>query len=176
MSLGRTKDNSDKSSKRDYHGSLLNGLSALIQNSRIEATSFLIKRLLWGLSGKESTCDAEEAGHLGLILGLEDPLEKGLATHSSMLAWRIPWTEEPRWSCDSFPNQNYSLCDIKAKILELTFKSSLPFAPTSNLISSAQFSKNIQNLTTSHHLYVTLLCWATIISYLANLRATDKSC
>ena len=29
-----------------------------------------------------------------LSLGQEDPLEKGLATHSSILAWRIPWTEE----------------------------------------------------------------------------------
>ena len=29
------------------------------------------------------------------ILGQEDPLEKGLATHSSILAWRIPWTEDP---------------------------------------------------------------------------------
>ena len=28
-------------------------------------------------------------------LGWEDPLEKGMATHSSSLAWRIPWTEEP---------------------------------------------------------------------------------
>ena len=28
-------------------------------------------------------------------LGQEDPLEKGMATHSSMLAWRIPWREEP---------------------------------------------------------------------------------
>ena len=28
-------------------------------------------------------------------LGLEDPLEKGLATHSSILAWKSPWTEEP---------------------------------------------------------------------------------
>ena len=28
-------------------------------------------------------------------LGWEDPLEKGTATHSSILAWRIPWTEEP---------------------------------------------------------------------------------
>ena len=28
-------------------------------------------------------------------LGLEDHLEKGMATHSSVLAWRIPWTEEP---------------------------------------------------------------------------------
>ena len=29
------------------------------------------------------------------FLGQEDPLEKGMATHSSILAWRIPWTEEP---------------------------------------------------------------------------------
>ena len=28
-------------------------------------------------------------------LGQEDPLEKGLATHSSILAWRMPWTEKP---------------------------------------------------------------------------------
>ena len=28
-------------------------------------------------------------------LGQEDPLEKGMATHPSILAWRIPWTEEP---------------------------------------------------------------------------------
>ena len=28
-------------------------------------------------------------------LGREDPLVKGMATHSSILAWRIPWTEEP---------------------------------------------------------------------------------
>ena len=30
-------------------------------------------------------------------LGQEDPLEKGTATHSSILAWRIPWAEEPGW-------------------------------------------------------------------------------
>ena len=29
------------------------------------------------------------------FLDWEDPLEKGMATHSSILAWRIPWTEEP---------------------------------------------------------------------------------
>ena len=28
-------------------------------------------------------------------MGWEDPLEKGMATHSSILAWRIPWTKEP---------------------------------------------------------------------------------
>ena len=41
-----------------------------------------------GSAGKESACNV---GDLGLILGWEDPLEKGTATHSSILAWRIPW-------------------------------------------------------------------------------------
>ena len=45
-----------------------------------------------GSGGKESACNA---GHLGLIPGLGRSLEKGMATHSSILAWRIPWTEEP---------------------------------------------------------------------------------
>ena len=31
----------------------------------------------------------------GLIPGREDPLEQEMVTHSSILAWRIPWTEEP---------------------------------------------------------------------------------
>ena len=31
----------------------------------------------------------------GRYLGQEDPLEKEMATHSSILAWKIPWTEEP---------------------------------------------------------------------------------
>ena len=34
-------------------------------------------------------------GDLGSIPVWEDPLEEGMATHSSLLAWRIPWTEEP---------------------------------------------------------------------------------
>ena len=40
-------------------------------------------------------CLAYNAGDLGLIPGSEDTLEKGMATHSSTLAWKIPWTEEP---------------------------------------------------------------------------------
>ena len=36
-----------------------------------------------------------EVRDAGLILGGEDPLEEGTATHSSFLAWRIPWTEKP---------------------------------------------------------------------------------
>ena len=45
-----------------------------------------------GSDGKESTCNA---GDPSLILGGEDPLEKEMAPHSSILAWEIPWTEEP---------------------------------------------------------------------------------
>ena len=30
-------------------------------------------------------------------LGVEGPLEKGMATHSSILAWKLPWTERPDW-------------------------------------------------------------------------------
>ena len=40
-------------------------------------------------AGKESPCNA---GDLGLIPGLGRPLQEGEATHSSILAWRIPWT------------------------------------------------------------------------------------
>ena len=29
------------------------------------------------------------------LINVEDPLEEGMATHASILAWRIPWTEEP---------------------------------------------------------------------------------
>ena len=36
-----------------------------------------------------------DTGDMGSILGQEDPLEEGIATHSSILAWRIPWTKEP---------------------------------------------------------------------------------
>ena len=42
-----------------------------------------------GSAGKES---AYNVGDLGSIPGWEDPLERGKATHSNILAWRIPWT------------------------------------------------------------------------------------
>ena len=45
-----------------------------------------------GSDGKESTCNA---GDPGLIPGLGRSLEKGMAIQSSVLTWRIPWTEEP---------------------------------------------------------------------------------
>ena len=45
-----------------------------------------------GWDGKASVCNA---GDLGSSLGWEDPLEKEMAAHSSILAWKIPWTMEP---------------------------------------------------------------------------------
>ena len=45
-----------------------------------------------GLAGKASACNA---GDLGSIPGLGRSPEKGRATHPSILAWEIPWTEEP---------------------------------------------------------------------------------
>ena len=46
--------------------------------------------LPWWLSGKESTCSARV-----LSRGQEGPLEEEMAIHSNILAWKIPWTEEP---------------------------------------------------------------------------------
>ena len=45
--------------------------------------------------GSDGKASAYKAGDPGLIPGLGRSLEKGMATHSSILAWRIPWTEEP---------------------------------------------------------------------------------
>ena len=49
------------------------------------------------LSGKESPAVLEMQEMWVPPLGWEDPLEKGMATHFGILAWRIPWTEEPGW-------------------------------------------------------------------------------
>ena len=52
--------------------------------------------------GKDSTLVAQKIQNLPArqetqvrSMGQEDPLEKGMATHSSILTWRIPWTKEP---------------------------------------------------------------------------------
>ena len=66
------------------------------------------------------------------FLGGEDPLEKGMATHSSILAWRIPWTEDLEayspWSCKELDmtehahihthTNTHRRCDSRSKNLE----------------------------------------------------------
>ena len=44
---------------------------------------------------KNPAASAGDLGDTGSITGWDDPLEEGMATHSSILAWKIPWTEEP---------------------------------------------------------------------------------
>ena len=51
----------------------------------------IIRDFPGGSDGKESACNA---GELGSIPGLEDPLQKAMTIFSSVLAWKIPWTEE----------------------------------------------------------------------------------
>ena len=60
-------------------------------NSRLCVTHTLtVLGFPCGSAGKESACNGKEPS-----LGQKDPLEKGMVTHSSIPAWRIPWTEEP---------------------------------------------------------------------------------
>ena len=49
----------------------------------------------WWVSGKQYICNRGTQKTLVRSVGQEDPLEEGIATHSIILAWRIPWTEEP---------------------------------------------------------------------------------
>ena len=51
--------------------------------------------LPWWLSGKNLPAMQEIQEMLVQSLGWEDSLQEGMATHCSILAWRIPWTEEP---------------------------------------------------------------------------------
>ena len=56
----------------------------------------------------------QEAQEMGVqSLGGEDPLKEGMATHSSILAWRIPWTEEPG-GLQSLGSHRGSVCTPRA--------------------------------------------------------------
>ena len=61
-----------------------------------EMSSFHSLPFCWGVPGAFSGKElAAKAGDTGWVIGLEDPLEKETGSHSSILAWEIPWTEEP---------------------------------------------------------------------------------
>ena len=105
--------------------------------------------------GKESTCNA---GDSGLIPGSEDPLEKGMATHSSILAWRIPWTEEPGglqsmrlqrvghdWATEPFDFPNFCIFSSLFFLLKKWTHSFL--SPPFSWKSSSNIAKNHRLLT-----------------------------
>ena len=86
-SLGGSDDEESTCSARDL------GSIPGLQRSFGEGNGYLLQYswgFLGGSDGKDFICNA---GNSGSIPG--DPLEKGMATHSSILACRIPWTEEP---------------------------------------------------------------------------------
>ena len=61
-----------------------------------ESQTLTEEGLPWCLSSKESSCNVGDLQEMWVLsMGQEDPLEKGIATRSSTLAWEIPWTEEP---------------------------------------------------------------------------------
>ena len=61
-------------------------------SSRNKAQEWKVWGFHCGSDGKESAC---KTGYPGLIPGWEDPLQKAMATHFHIFAWRIPWTKEP---------------------------------------------------------------------------------
>ena len=63
-----------------------------VANSLLVEAFYAFMGFPGGSDGKGSACNA---GNQVRFLGQKDPLEKKMATHSSMLAWRIPWSEEP---------------------------------------------------------------------------------
>ena len=58
------------------------------------APLFFLRGFPGGTTGKEPACQRSRCQRWGSV-PWEDPLEEALATHSSILAWRIPWPEEP---------------------------------------------------------------------------------
>ena len=66
-----------------WHFNLVAGIKVSLEENWVSRVALLVKNLpaMWEAWVRS--------------LGQKDPLEKGIATHSSILAWRIPWTEEP---------------------------------------------------------------------------------
>ena len=83
----------DHSLVHDFSEVFLFGTSLLVPIFIIR--DCLAVGFLGGLVGKESACNAREQETWIQSLGQEDPLKEDMATHSSILAWRIPWAEEP---------------------------------------------------------------------------------
>ena len=76
----------------------------MCEKERVEGQveGMYMKVIIWisgGFPGgsvvKNLPANTGDTGDVGLIPGEKDPLEKEMTTHSSILAWRIPWTEEP---------------------------------------------------------------------------------
>ena len=86
-----------------------------------------------GSGGKESTCNA---GDLGSVPGFGRSLENKMATHSSIVTWKVPWAEKPGgnspWDCkesDTTEQVTLPIKSIRFKVREIKFKSWLCHSP-----------------------------------------------
>ena len=83
----------------DWSGTLTPSLSSFIGSFIVSLGNYLQRAYhdqglpRWWLSSKESACQCRR--HRFDPLGWEDPLEKTMETHSSIIAWEIPWAKEP---------------------------------------------------------------------------------
>ena len=80
-------------------------------------------RVSQGLTGFPGCSDAKESAAVQKTqvqsLGWEDPLEKEMATHSSILAWEIPWTEQPGWLQSVGSQKNWTQFSDKIATTEI---------------------------------------------------------
>ena len=70
-----------------YNIDILRDKDVCLERYMTFTKDFLVAQIVKNLSAMQETW--------ALSLGQEDPLEKEMTTHSSILAWKIPWTEEP---------------------------------------------------------------------------------
>ena len=76
---------------------------------------------------KNLPANAEDTRNVGFTLGWEDPLEKEMATHSSNLDWKLPWTEEPGgvWSMGSQSQTQLSVAQHSSTYCVCTLRQEL---------------------------------------------------
>ena len=74
-----------------------------------------------GSAGKGSACNTGDTGNLGSTPGSRRSPEEGMATHSSILAWTIPWTEEPG-ELHSMESQRQTLTEATENATKRTYR------------------------------------------------------
>ena len=82
----------------------------------------LLPLILWASLGAQTVKNSPALQETQVLsLGQEDPLEKEMATHSSILAWRIPWTEEPG-GLHSMESQRQTLTEATENATKRTYR------------------------------------------------------
>ena len=95
------------------------GIAELDTTERLHSLTHYLMSFPGGASSKEPACQFRRYKRQVLSLGWE-PLKKGTATHSNILVWRIPWTEEPGRVTQS--RTQFKWFSIPACIVQFTLK------------------------------------------------------